>query len=142
MKTMLKEIKNKYYNLLIYSLEIDYKKWSVEQSKVNYDSFTSPIYDSIQFKYTWNKGIQVIDMNSYKNDIVITFKSYFNYFSKRKTLIRRMVNYIYNKNTIDENNKFITKHSKYLDKIDSSLSNNPEYKNYKRQSKLKRIIED
>jgi len=142
MAKTLKQIKNDYYNLLIYSLKNDYKKWYREDNgRENEDSYISPKYGSLEvyFEYTFFKGVEV---KAWTLNNPIIFKSYFNCFSLRKRCIKKMINYVDNREFCEKQDKIIAEHQKIINATEKTLNQDPNYKQYKRGCKLKRITEE
>ena len=152
----IKEIRQKYYNLLIYSLENDYKKWNESYDEKSYYCYISPKYGGsygINFIYTPSKGCEVkfyIDIEK------ILFKSY-NPWSKKRILQSKMCYYQKNKSNIEKreirNKEFESRiqneqlkeretqeeYKRNLSYIEKELEKNKEYLQFIRRSKLKRI---
>jgi hypothetical protein len=135
----LEEVKFKYYNLLIYSLQTDYKNWTAENidSKTEYIICKSPKYGNLRFEFKEYKGIFVrTDYHIYSGDI--RFKSY-NPWCKRRKLQRRMLNYLKNKDIQDKLSQDIKRHEDIIKSTEKELNKNKDYIQYNRSSKLKRI---
>lgn len=136
----LKEIKAKYLELLIYSLEMDYKQWTKEETEY-YIRFHSPKYSDGYLSFEYKPGIGVLVNIKYSTyGKTIKLKSY-NPWSKKRKLQNRLIHYLKNKDKIDKKASDISSHNSVIDMVEKELKTKPEYIQFSRSNKLNRILD-